>query len=50
MGDWLAQMNIENVDLWAYGDSKGDRELLAAAHHSFLVKDSQLSAVPEELS
>lgn len=50
LSDWLAQMNIENVDLWAYGDSKGDRELLAAAHHSFLVKDSQLSAVPEELS
>ncbi|MEI7618424.1 MAG: HAD-IB family hydrolase [Actinomycetota bacterium] len=47
LGAWLTQMSIENVDLWAYGDSKGDRELLAAAHHSFLVKDSQVSEVPE---
>ena len=32
--------------LWAYGDSAGDRELLAAAHHPHLVKDVVIEAVP----
>ncbi len=50
LNTWLAQMNIENVDLWAYGDSNGDRELLGAARHPFLVKNSQVSEVPEEWS
>ncbi len=27
--------NLEAIELYAYGDSRGDRELLAVAHHSF---------------
>lgn len=40
---WLAG---EQVELWAYGDSHGDRELLAAAHHRHLVKGVLVSEVP----
>ncbi len=43
---WLASRNLDNAELWAYGDSAGDRELLAAAHHHFLVKDVVVSAEP----
>ncbi len=32
---WLAGSDVE---LWAYGDSPGDRELLAAADHGFLIE------------
>jgi phosphatidylglycerophosphatase C len=34
------------ADLWAYGDSTGDRELLAAAHHAVWVKGITVPAVP----
>ena len=44
---WLTAMNLEDAELWAYGDSAGDRELLAVARHPLLVKDRQVSAVPE---
>ncbi len=47
---WLAAMSIENAELWAYGDSIGDRELLAMADHPLLVKHRLVSEVPEELS
>ncbi len=35
-----------NVELWAYGDSPGDRELLAGADHAVWVH-SRMTAVPE---
>lgn len=37
--DWLglAGLTLHDVTLWAYGDSAGDRELLAAADHPHLV-------------
>lgn len=35
------------TELWAYGDSAGDRELLAAAHHATLVGRAPISAAPE---
>lgn len=35
------------VELWAYGDSPGDRELLADADHPVWVRDVALSSVPE---
>jgi phosphatidylglycerophosphatase C len=35
LGQWLGH---DTCELWAYGDSEGDRELLAAADHGFLVK------------
>ena len=43
---WLAEHELLDAELWAYGDSNGDRELLAAAMHPFLVKDITVSAVP----
>lgn len=43
---WMGQMQLEGAELWAYGDSAGDRELLAAAHHRFLVRDVEIPAVP----
>ena len=44
---WLREQNLEGAELWAYGDSAGDRELLAAARHRYFVKGRQMSAVPE---
>jgi phosphatidylglycerophosphatase C len=40
---WLGERNVE---LWAYGDSTGDRELLAFADHAHLVKDVTIGARP----
>jgi phosphatidylglycerophosphatase C len=45
---WLAGNGLADARLWAYGDSSGDRELLAMAHHPHLVKGTTLAAVPEE--
>ena len=42
--DWLAGRDVE---LWAYGDSAGDAELLARADRSFLVKDLTVSRAPQ---
>ena len=30
---WLAEAGLEDAELWAYGDSPGDADLLAAADH-----------------
>jgi phosphoserine phosphatase len=30
---WLAANGLEDAELWAYGDSAGDAELLAGADH-----------------
>lgn len=43
---WLSARRLEDATVWAYGDSNGDRELLARADHPFLVKDTLVSAVP----
>jgi len=43
---WLRD---EPAELWAYGDSKGDAELLAAAAHPFLVGRQRLAATPDAL-
>lgn len=40
---WLAG---EDVELWAYGDSAGDRELLGRADRAHLVKGVVVSAIP----
>ena len=49
--DWLAAHHggRAGVVLWAYGDSAGDRELLADADHPVWAKDVVLSAAPEGL-
>ncbi len=41
--EWLGD---DPVELWAYGDSAGDRELLAMAHRPHLVKGVAVSEVP----
>lgn len=43
---WLKARRLENATVWAYGDSDGDRELLARADHPLLVKGLTISAVP----
>ena len=43
---WLSERNLRDATVWAYGDSVGDRELLARADHSLLVTRSVVSAVP----
>lgn len=45
---WLAEHHGGRgaVELWAYGDSPGDRELLADADHAVWAKDVVLAPVP----
>jgi phosphatidylglycerophosphatase C len=40
---WLAARGLERAELWAYGDSKGDDELLALADHPVWVHGVTLS-------
>jgi phosphatidylglycerophosphatase C len=47
---WLAARGLGDSTVWAYGDSAGDRELLARADHPTLVKGTTLSAVPAEFA
>jgi phosphatidylglycerophosphatase C len=46
---WLAEHHGGRgaVELWAYGDSPGDRELLADADHAVWAKDVVLRPAPE---
>ena len=43
---WLAARSWQDATVWAYGDSAGDRALLARADHPLLVKRTLVSAVP----
>ena len=43
---WLAAEGLDDAELWAYGDSKGDTELLGAASHAIWVKGTTVEAVP----
>ncbi len=43
---WLEASNLGQATVWAYGDSAGDRELLARADHPLLVKGTMISPVP----
>ncbi len=45
---WLAAEQLVDVPIWAYGDSAGDRDMLAAAHHPVWVKGTTVTAVPRE--
>jgi len=47
---WMVEQGLDDATLWAYGDSAGDRELLAAADQAFLVKDLVVTAVPAGVS
>ena len=41
LDDWLADEGLDrrSITLWAYGDSKGDQQLLEAADHPIWAKD-----------
>ncbi|MBI4936292.1 MAG: HAD-IB family hydrolase [Actinobacteria bacterium] len=43
---WMADKDLREATVWAYGDSAGDRELLARADHPLLVKGTTVTAVP----
>lgn len=43
---WLLARDLSDATVWAYGDSAGDRELLARADHPLLVSKVTVSAVP----
>ena len=43
---WLHDRRLDHATVWAYGDSAGDRELLARADHALLVTRSIVPTVP----
>lgn len=45
---WLDVEGIRHAEIWAYGDSRGDREMLEIAHHPVWVRGTTLQAVPAE--
>ena len=44
---WLEERRWVQAEVWAYGDSDGDRELLDRADHPVWVNDATISEVPE---
>lgn len=48
LDEWLAAQGLSRsgITLWAYGDSAGDRELLAAADHPVWAKEPLTSVAP----
>ena len=48
LSTWLAAEGIVDAEIWAYGDSRGDQELLAMAHHPVWVQGTTVQAVPAE--
>lgn len=44
---WLERAGLDGAVLWAYGDSDGDRELLALAVHPVWVRGARIAPRPE---
>lgn len=44
---WLEERRWAHAEVWAYGDSAGDRELLARADHAVWVNGATISEIPE---
>ena len=44
--EWLATSGLDDAELWAYGDSAGDDELLAAADHPVRVDGVRITPDP----
>lgn len=44
LSDWVP---ASGAVIWAYGDSAGDREMLAMAHHPLLVRGAVIEPVPD---
>lgn len=47
---WMHEAGLDDAELWAYGDSAGDRQLLAAARYRFDVKNVEIAAEPVGVS
>jgi phosphatidylglycerophosphatase C len=43
---WLSELGLDDVELWAYGDSAGDDELLALADRPLRVDGVRIAAEP----
>jgi len=46
LDEWLATSDLSDATVWAYGDSAGDRELLARADRPLLVKNAEVPVSP----
>lgn len=44
---WMDERRLANAEVWAYGDSIGDRELLARADHPVWVDGETISEIPD---
>ncbi len=44
----LATHGMDRAEVWAYGDSRGDQEMLAAADHGVWTKDVVLTPAPAD--
>jgi phosphatidylglycerophosphatase C len=44
--EWLSSARLDGAELWAYGDSPGDAELLATADHAVRVDGVWVAAEP----
>jgi len=47
--EWLEREGLAGAELWAYGDSAGDVELLGMAHHPQRVEGVTLPAEPADI-
>lgn len=47
LDQWLEEQRWGHAEVWAYGNSAGDRELLARADHAVWVNGVTISEVPE---
>lgn len=46
---WMADEGLTGAELWAYGDSRGDREMLELADHPVWVAGTTVLPVPPEI-
>jgi phosphatidylglycerophosphatase C len=44
---WMEERRWVDAEVWAYGDSIGDRELLARADHPVWVNGETISEIPD---
>lgn len=47
LDQWLEERRWVHAEVWAYGNSAGDRELLARADHAVWVNGATISEIPE---
>ena len=50
VGEWLAEAGLAGAELWAYGDSASDDELLATADHPVRVDGVWIAAEPGRIT